>query len=308
MKSFPCFLLLACLLASAAAARAGDTGTAACGPNDDYVTLYYSLDTFEMGGRLACGSKLAVLDEQKTYAAQRAPYVRVETADGKLGYVARSAIVIVYSAGPPSPVAAPITAPSAKSATRGRATAVPASVPAAAPPLAAVPASVAATTAPANPPSEMPIADGTEVEVKLSADLSSERTSEGALVDFTVVQPLIVNGVTVFEGGAPARARVIQLKKAARFGHEGEIYWAMQDVTAVDGTRVPARFVAEAQDTTASGLAVGILAASGNSMLVEQSSFSLHRGDVAFVPAGQIFKVLIHGNTLIHLSPVAAAH
>jgi hypothetical protein len=291
----------------------GDTGTATCGPNDDYVTLYYSIETFEMAARLPCNAKLAVLDDQRTYAAQKAPYVRVQTADGKVGYVTRNAIVIVGTAAPaasaPNP-AAPTSAPPAatKSAARRSLALASAPIPPGAPTPSApsVPVAHPISTSASLPP-EVRVPDGTELEVKLSADLSSERVTEGEAIDFTVTQPLLSNGVTVFAAGATAHARIVEVKKAGRFGHDGEIYWKMQDVVASDGSLVPARFVAEAQDSAASGLAVGVLAATGNTQLVEQPSFSLHKGEAASVPAGKIFKVLVHGDAVVHTSPAVVA-
>ena len=312
MKPAAPFLSLACLLAISAPVR-GDTGTAACGPNDDYVTLYYSLETFEMAARVPCGAKLAVLDDQRSYAAQRAPYVRVQTADGKVGYVTRSAIAMVEAPAPPASVpspAAPASVPPAATKSVGRRSLALASAPippgAPAPSAPPVPVAHPVSTS-ASLPSEVRVPDGTELEVKLSADLSSERITEGAAVEFTVTQPLVSNGVTVFAAGATARARIVEVKKAGRFGHDGEIYWKMQDVAASDGSLVPARFFAEAQDSAASGLAVGVLAATGNTQLVEQPSFSIHKGEAASLPAGKIFKVLVYGDAIVHTSPAVAA-
>ena len=266
---FPAYFLAAlCIIAIAAPARAADSAVATCGPNDGYVTLYISIDSFEMAARLPCGTQLDLVEAQKSYAAQHTPYLRVATEDGKEGYVARTAITIVHNA--------------------------PQMVRAAAAKVAPTPA---APVTPAVIPSEVRVLDGTELEVKLSADLSSDRTAEGSIVNLEVAEPLVINGVTVFQRGAPAHARIIQVKKAARWGHDGEIYWTMQDVTAADGTRLTARFVAESQNTT--GAPAGIVAATGNALLVEQSAFSLHKGDDAFVPAGQIFKVFLHGDSVI---------
>lgn len=312
MKSAALFLLSACLLAVSAPAR-GDAGTATCGPNDDYVTLYYSLETFEMAARVPCGAKLAVLDEQRTYAAQKTPYVRVQTADGKVGYVTRNAILIVEAPAPPASVPNSAPSPAAlppattKSAERRSLALAGAPIPAGVPAPSAAPVPVAhPVSTSASLPSEVRVPDGTELEVKLSADLSSERITEGAAVEFTVTRPLVSHGVTVFSAGAMAHARIVEVKKAGRFGHDGEIYWKMQDVAASDGSLVPARFFAEAQDSAARGLAVGVLAATGNTQLVEQPSFSIHKGEAASLPAGKIFKVLVYGDTVIHPPAVAA--
>jgi len=218
---FPAISLLVIAFLSSPHARADDSVIALCGPNDGYVTLYMSIDTFEMAARLPCGTQLELLESQKTYAAQHTFYVRVATEDGKQGYVVRAAITIVHNA--PQPTA------STKSA--------------------ALPPS---TVGPAAGPSEVRVLDGTELEVKLNDDLSSDRTSEGAMVNLDVSESLVINGVTVFERGAPAHARITRVRKATRMGHDGEISWTMQDVAAVDGTLIPARFPAESQNGSSS--------------------------------------------------------
>lgn len=274
---FPAVALLINALLVIAPARANDSAIAACGPNDGYVTLYTSIETFEMAGRLPCGTQLELLESQKTYAAQSTPYLRVATNNGKQGYVIRSAVTIVHEM---------------QQTSRAAATKV-------------TPASPAASVARTAIPSEVRVLDGTELSVKLSNDLSSDHTNQGDIINLEVAEPLVIEGVTVFERGASAHARITQVKKAARWGHQGEISWAMQDLTAVDGTRIPAHFVGEPQSSSSVATA-GILVASGNTMIVEQSTFSLHRGDAAFVPAGQIFKVYLHGDTVIRLAVTRA--
>jgi hypothetical protein len=262
------------LFASVATPLAADEWAIAnCGPNDGYVTLYSSLDTFEMAARLPCGTQVQFLEPQKSYAAQHTALVCVATEDGKQGYVSRSVIAVFRGTPPSSGTAVP------KPQT-----------------------TVVVSSTRAGIPSEVRVLDGTELEVKLSSELSSDRITEGAIVNLEVSEPLVVGGATIFERGAPAHARITQVKKAARWGHDGEISWTMQDVTAVDGTRIPAHFVGESQNTGSSE-ASGIVAASGNAMLVEQSTFSLHKGDAALLPVGQIFKVFLHGDTVIHMAP-----
>ncbi|HWW51162.1 MAG TPA: hypothetical protein VN044_05440 [Verrucomicrobiae bacterium] len=274
MKLLPAYLTLLLLLTVATAARAGDAGVATCGPNDVYVTLYRSLDTFEMQARLPCGAKLELLEQEKGYAEQHTPYIRIRTVEGTEGYIARTAVVILRG-----------EARQNESAT--------------AKPVAASPAKHRAETQTLIA-GEVKIPDGTELEVALSTEISSERVAPGTLVELAVAQPVVIDGATIFERGAQARARITGVKKAARWGHNGEISWTMLDVTAVDGDRIPARFIQESQNTPVDGKAAGFVVATGNILLVEpRSSFGVNKGDPAFMPAGQLFKVLVHGETVV---------
>jgi hypothetical protein len=271
MKIAPAIVMGVCVLGVCAPARGDDAVIAQCGPNDGYVTLYQSIDTFDIAGRVRCGARLELLESQKTYAAQHTNYVRVGTEDGKQGYLSRTAITIVHNA------------PQANRSGAAERTVAP------------------STVAPAEPlaiPAEIRVLDGTEIEVKLNADLSSDRISEGSIVNMEVSDPVSLDGATVFERGALAHARITQVKKAARWGQNGEISWTMVDVTAVDGTRIPARFVTESQ---ASGDTAGVIAANGNLLAGTQPSFSVRKGEPAMVPAGQIFRVFLHGDTVVHV-------
>ena len=86
---------------------------------------------------------------------------------------------------------------------------------------------------------EVKVPDGTEIEVQLKSTASGEELKVGDIVDFTVVRPVVVNGVTVFDKDASARARITTAKRAGHCSHAGKLEWTMQDVQAVDGNRVP---------------------------------------------------------------------
>jgi len=89
---------------------------------------------------------------------------------------------------------------------------------------------------------ELKVPDGTEIEIQLKNTLSGQEAKVGDVVDFTVIKPVQIGGITVFEKEASARARVTTAKPAGHWGHAGKLEWAMQDVQAVDGDRVPSRF------------------------------------------------------------------
>jgi hypothetical protein len=237
-------------------------------------TLYRSLDTFEMEARLPCGAKLELIEQAKGYAEQHTPFIRIRTAEGTEGYIARTAVVVLSGAAGENDTA------SAKPVGRSPAKRKPETRTLLAP--------------------EVKIPDGTELEVALSAEISSERVAQGTMVELAVAQPVAINGATIFERGAPARARITGVKKAARWGRNGEISWTMLDVTAVNGDRIPARFIQESQNNPIGGKPPGFVVATGNILLVEpRSSFGVNKGDPAFMPAGQLFKAFVHGDTVV---------
>src|SRR5262249_43417134 len=75
---------------------------------------------------------------------------------------------------------------------------------------------------------EVKVPDGTEIEIQLKNNASGEELKIGDIVDFTVVRPVQINGATIFEKDAPARARITTANKAGHWGHAGKLEWAMQ--------------------------------------------------------------------------------
>lgn len=147
--------------------------------------------------------------------------------------------------------------------------------------------------------STIKVADGTEIEIQLKNTLSGQSAKVGDIVDFTVLRPVQINGVTIFEKDASARARVTTAKSAGHWGKAGKLEWAMQDVQAVDGNRVPARFTKrETGDSKGGTVAVAAVA---TTVLLGPLGllWGLKKGKPAIIPAGNRYSVFVHGDTTV---------
>lgn len=146
-------------------------------------------------------------------------------------------------------------------------------------------------------PVDVKVSDGTEIEVQLKNNASGEELKVGDIVDFTVVRPVVVNGVTIFDKDAPARARVTTAKRAGHWGHAGKLEWAMQDVQAVDGNRVPARFVKRSIGDSKGGTVA--VAAVATTVLLGPLGllWGLKKGKPAIIPAGNVYSAFVNGDT-----------
>ena len=157
----------------------------------------------------------------------------------------------------------------------------------------------ASTTEVQKPESGFKVSDGTEVEVLLKNNASAEELKVGSIVDFAVMRPVVINGVTVFKEDAPARARVTTAKKAGRWGRAGKLEWAMQDVEAADGTRVPARFtkrsIGDSKGGTVAVAAVATTVLLGPLGLL----WGLKKGKPAIIPAGNRYSIFVSGDTVL---------
>ena len=96
------------------------------------------------------------------------------------------------------------------------------------------------------------VPDGTPVEIRVKAPVSSQAAKPGSVIEFAVFLPVKIDGVTVIEAGATARGVVHQVQKAGRGSRSGKLVWAIQDVVSVDGSRIPLRFPTPASKSRSS--------------------------------------------------------
>lgn len=151
------------------------------------------------------------------------------------------------------------------------------------------------------------VPDGTEIEIQLINNASGEELKVGNLVDFEVVKPVIINGVTIFEKQAAARARITTAKRAGHWGKAGKLEWAMQDILAVDGNRIPARFT-QRQIGDSKGGTVAVAAVATTVLLGPVGLlWGLKKGKPAIIPAGNRYSVFVNGDTKIKGKPAEAA-
>jgi hypothetical protein len=149
------------------------------------------------------------------------------------------------------------------------------------------------------PIAEVKVPDGTEIEIQLKNNASGEELKVGDIVDFSVVRPVVVNGVKVFDKDASARARITTAKRAGHWGHAGKLEWAMQDVQAVDGNRVPARFTKRSIGDSKGGTVA--VAAVATSILVGPFAllWGLKKGKRVIIPAGNRYSAFVSGDTIL---------
>ncbi|HEX2268293.1 MAG TPA: hypothetical protein VHH35_02090 [Pyrinomonadaceae bacterium] len=151
------------------------------------------------------------------------------------------------------------------------------------------------------------VPDGTEIEIQLTNNASGEELKVGDTVDFVVVGPIQMNGLTIFEKGAGARARITTAKRAGHWGKAGKLEWAMQDVMAADGNRIPARFT-QRQIGDSKGGTVAVAAVATTVFLGPVGLlWGLKKGKPAIIPGGNRYSVFVHGDTKIKGKPVEAA-
>lgn len=153
---------------------------------------------------------------------------------------------------------------------------------------------------------EILVKDGTRVELELAYTVSSENLNEGDAVSFLVVQPVIVNGTTVIERGAAATARVVKAEGGKSWGRGGNLSWAIQHVSAVDGSKVPLHYSAQTKGGGKPGTVTTGIVVTGLLFWPAAPLWGFKKGKPAVIPAGKRFEVFVHGDTTVKINQTEA--
>lgn len=175
---------------------------------------------------------------------------------------------------------------------------------------------MAMVTVPYGPPASTPVAipvdepapettrvhipAGTVIRIEAAVPISSADASEGDKIKFLVSRRVLVNGVVVIERGALVRAQVVKSKPAESWGRGGLLGWIVEDVVAVDGTRVPIKLSDRLQGKNRSKAVVAAAIATGAAVLPYSSPvaliWALKKGDEAVLDESRKSIALVSGD------------
>lgn len=85
---------------------------------------------------------------------------------------------------------------------------------------------------------ELKIPAGTPIDVEVAYTVNSLDVKAGERISFRVLVPIMIDGVPVIEKGALVTARITQAKRGGHWGKAGKLAWSMEDVVAVDNSRI----------------------------------------------------------------------
>jgi len=146
------------------------------------------------------------------------------------------------------------------------------------------------------------IPDGTPVELEMSYTVSSADVEEGTAISFNVVLPVKIGNNTVIARGARATARVTKAKKGGSWGRAGQLAWAMQDVAAIDGSRIALQFAKSTKGDSKGGTVATAVIVTGLIFWPAAPFWGFKKGKDAKIPAGKRFDVMVHGDTVVNVT------
>lgn len=157
---------------------------------------------------------------------------------------------------------------------------------------------------------ELKIPAGTPLEIETAFTVNSQYVRPEELISFRVLVPVRVDGLTVIEKYSLVTGRVVQAKRGGHWGKAGKLSWIMQDVVAVDLTRVPLQAVRDTPagtnrvaGTSHGGQVAAQIAIAAPLMLFAAPlalTAGFKRGENAVLPEGKRFIVYVARDTTVH--------
>jgi len=164
------------------------------------------------------------------------------------------------------------------------------------------------------PTREVKLPAGTPLDIEAVYTVSSLELRPGDLLSFRVLIPVVVDGVTVIDKGSLVTARVAEAKRGGHWGRAGRLSWTMQDVVAVDLTRVslqtqrdlPAgqsgvKGTSHGGEVATRTIVMGALLAPIFPIAPLALMSGFKRGEDAVLPAGKRFVVFVQTDTSLKI-------
>ena len=169
---------------------------------------------------------------------------------------------------------------------------------------------------PAAPTRELKIPAGTPLEIETAYTVSSLDVRPEELISFRVIVPIRVDGQTVIEKNSLVTGRVVQAKRGQHWGRAGKLSWIMQDVVAVDLTRVPIQAQRDSplagngiKGTSHGGQVATEMIVMGGLLWIAAPLVLMHgfkRGENAVLPEGKRFVVYVQRDTTLKIPSMAS--
>ena len=168
-------------------------------------------------------------------------------------------------------------------------------------------------------PRQLKLPAGTPLDIEATYTVSSIDFRPGDYMSFRVLVPVVIDGVTLIDKGSLVTARVVDAKRGGHWGKAGRLSWTMQDVVAVDGTRVPlqpqkdlptgrsgVKGTSHGGEVATKTVLMGALLAPLFPIAPLALMSGFKRGENAVLPEGKRFVVFVQTETVVKASGALA--
>ena len=166
------------------------------------------------------------------------------------------------------------------------------------------------------PPREVKLPVGTPIDIEATYTVSSLDFRPGDYLSFRVLVPVMIGGVTLIDKNSLVTGRVAEAKRGRHWGKAGRLTWTMQDVVAVDLSRVPLQAqndlptgrngikgTSHAAEVATKTIVMGALLAPLFPIAPLALMSGFKRGEDAVLPQGKRFVVFVQKETSIRVPP-----
>jgi hypothetical protein len=233
-------------------AQAQSAGQVECPRGDGYVYLYSSMTTLDVRTTLQCGEQVQITGRYDRYFG-------VRSAKGEIGYVPVESLLLLKD----KPGAKAPEQKTVQPARERMSYDAPAK-----------PAEVAPLAQPS--PSEITLRNGTPIHLKLGKTISSATAHVGDIVDFTVVEEVLVDGLSVIPAGSPAIGLVSEAETKKRMGHGGKLAFGVNFVRLKDDEKAAVRSFQESTGSNNSAGAILPLSSGKDVIFTQGSEFTAY--------------------------------
>jgi hypothetical protein len=233
-------------------AQAQSAGQVECPRGDGYVYLYSSMTTLDVRATLQCGEQVQITGRYDRYFG-------VRSAKGEIGYVPVESLLLLKdkpgTKAPEQKTVQPVRERMSYDAPVKTAEVAPIAQPS---------------------PSEITLRNGTPIHLKLGKTISSATAHIGDIVDFTVVEEVLVDGLSVIPAGSTAIGLVSEAETKKRMGHGGKLAFSVNFVHLKDDEKAAVRSFQESTGSNNSAGAILSLSSGKDVIFTQGSEFTAY--------------------------------
>jgi len=170
-------------------------------------------------------------------------------------------------------------------------------------PATASPAPAAATPAPPSQPTPASILpDGTPIKLQLVNKLDSHTAKNEDEIPFTVVNDVVIRGVTVLRRGARATGVVTNARSSETMGRAGRLSFTINEIALGNGSKVPVRAFSRTSGENRTGEMIDWMI---NAPIAAAPFFLLMHGTNTVFPRGTEINAFVNGDLRLDLASFA---
>jgi hypothetical protein len=163
------------------------------------------------------------------------------------------------------------------------------------------PAHILVTEEDKPPTTTVKLPQGLAITVETIYPVSTAKFKAGNSIALVVAQPVYVDGVLVVSRGTVARAKVVKAESARLLGRGGALSWRLDEIRAVDGTKIPVQLSGKAQGNDKNLQMAGGVAATAAVVFPYTAPaavvWAFQKGDDAVVRGNKRFAAVVGADT-----------